>query len=54
MQSFGVTNGVDDEKATGKGGSAPASGGALGEDVVFGYQTDVKSKYKVRESNHKM
>ena len=50
MQSFNV-DGEDDGKKSGKkgGGSEPAEGGgALGEDVVFGYQTEIKSKYKVR------
>ena len=49
MQSFNVDGEGDGRKKSKKGGSEPAAnGGALGEDVVFGYQTDIKSKYKVR------
>ena len=48
MQSFNVDGEDDGRKKSKKGGSEPAAdGGALGEDVVFGYQTDIKSKYKV-------
>ena len=49
MQSFNL-KGEDDGKddGTGKSPGADKGNAKLGEDVVFGYQTDIKSKYKVR------
>lgn len=48
MQSFNL-KGEDDGKddGTGKSPGADKGNAKLGEDVVFGYQTDIKSKYKL-------